>query len=88
MNVVKIAEQEIADKIDTQYVSAQFSHLDNVGVCFLCTQDETDQEEDEWFDEKGRHQFIIRLPFDLVKRSPDIREYMVAIVRERLGEAA
>jgi len=88
MNVVKIAEQEIADKIDTQYVSAQFPHLENVGVCFLCTQDETDQEEDEWYDEKGRHQFIIRLPYDLVKGSPDIRAYMVAVVKERLGEAA
>jgi hypothetical protein len=88
MNVVKIVEQEIADKVDTQYVSAQFPHLENVGVCFLCTQDETDQEEDEWYDEKGRHQFVIRLPYDLVKNSPDIRAFMVAIVKERLGEAA
>ncbi|MBL7783930.1 MAG: hypothetical protein JNM22_22025, partial [Saprospiraceae bacterium] len=45
MIVVKIAEKEVADKIDTQYVSAQFSHVENVGVTFLCTLD--DQEEDE-----------------------------------------
>ena len=88
MQVTKIAEKAIADKIDTQYVSAQFQHLENVGVCFLCTQDETDQEEDEWVDEKGRHNFVIRLPFDLVQRSNDIRAYMVAIVKQRLGEAA
>lgn len=88
MEVVKIAEEAIADKIDTQYVSAQFPHVENVGICFLCTQDENDQEEDEWVDDKGRHNFIIRLPYDLVQRSNDIRAFMVAIVKERLGEVA
>lgn len=88
MIVVKIVEQEVADKIDTQYVSAQFSHVQNVGIVFLCTQDENDQEEDEWVDDKGRHNFIIRLPYDFVKRSPDVRDFMVAIVKERVGEAA
>lgn len=88
MDVTKIVEQEVADKIDTQYISAQFSHVQNVGIVFLCTQDENDQEEDEWVDDKGRHNFIIRLPYDLVKSSPDVRDFMVAIVKERLGEAA
>jgi len=83
-----IVEQEIADKIDTQYVSAQFPHVKNVGIVFLCTQDENDQEEDEWIDNKGRHNFIIRLPYDLVKRSTDVRAFMVAIVKERLEKAA
>ncbi|MCB9305513.1 MAG: hypothetical protein H6565_02860 [Lewinellaceae bacterium] len=88
MDITKIVEQAVADKIDTQYVSAQFSHVQNVGIVFLCTQDETDQEEDEWVDDKGRHNFIIRLPYDLVKSSPDVRDFMVAIVKERLGETA
>ena len=88
MDVTKIVEQEVADKIDTQYVSAQFSHVQNVGIVFLCTQDENDQEEDEWIDDKGRHNFIIRLPYDLVQRSADVRAFMVAIVKERLGEVA
>lgn len=88
MTVVKIVEQEVDDKVDTQYVAAQFPHLPNVGITFVCTEDETDQEEDEWVDEKGRRQFIIRLPYDLVKQSADVRAFMVAIVKERLGEAA
>ncbi|MCB0543404.1 MAG: hypothetical protein KDC70_07790 [Saprospiraceae bacterium] len=88
MDITKIVEQAVADKIDTQYVSAQFPHVQNVGIVFLCTQDETDQEEDEWVDDKGRHNFIIRLPYDLVKSSPDVRDFMVAIVKERLGETA
>jgi hypothetical protein len=86
VEVVKIAAQEIADKVDTQYVAAQFPHVENVGIIFLCTLD--DQEEDEWVDEKGRHNFIIRLPYDFVQRSNDVRDFMVAIVKERLGEAA
>ena len=88
MEVTTIVEQDIADKIDTQYVAAQFSDVQNVGIVFLCTQDENDQEEDEWIDDKGRHNFIIRLPYDLVKNSADVRDFMVAIVKERLGEAA
>ena len=53
MIVVKIAEEAIADKNNTQYVSAQFPHVENVGICFLCTQDENYQEEDEWVDDKA-----------------------------------
>ncbi|MFZ4475883.1 MAG: hypothetical protein ACOYPR_11860 [Saprospiraceae bacterium] len=87
MKVVKIVEQAIADKVDTQYVAAQFPHLENVGIVFLCTQDETDQEEDEWIDEKGRHNFIIRLPYDLVRHAADIRAFMVEIVKTRVGVA-
>jgi hypothetical protein len=64
------------------------SNYVNAGITFLCTEDETDQEEDEWIDEKGRRQFIIRLPFDMVKRSADVRDFMVAIVKERLAKAA
>ncbi len=88
MEVTTIVEQDIADKIDTQYVAAQFSDVQNVGIVFLCTQDENDQEEDEWIDGNGRHNFIIRLPYDLVKRSADVRDFMVAIVKERLSKAA
>ncbi len=86
MEVIKIVEQEVADKIDTQYVSAQFPDVEDVCITFLCTLD--DQEEDEWIDDDGTHYFTIRLPYDLVKRSDDVRDFMVAIVKERLGEAA
>ena len=86
MTVVKIAEQEVADKIDTQYVAAQFPHLENVGVTLLCTLD--DQEEDEWVDDKGKRQYIIRLPYEVIKKSPDVRAFMVAKVKERMGEVA
>lgn len=85
MEVVKIVEREVADKIDTQYVSAQFQHVDDVCITFLCTLD--DQEEDEWINE-GTHYITIRLPYDMVKRSADVRDFMVAIVKERLGIAA
>jgi hypothetical protein len=86
MDVVKTADKEVADKIDTQYVSAQFPHVENTCINFLCTLD--DREEDEWIDDKGKHYFVIRLPYDMVKQSTDIRAFMVAIVKERLGEVA
>lgn len=86
MTVVKIAFEEVADKIDTQYVSAQFPHLEHVGITFLCTPD--DEEEDEWVDENGKQQYIIRLPYEMVRQSSDIRAFMVAKVKERLGEMA
>jgi hypothetical protein len=87
VEVAKIAEQTIADKIDTQYITAQFPHVENVGIVFLCTQDDKDQEEDEWIDEKGRHNFIIRLPYELVRHAADIRAFMVEIVKTRVGVA-
>ncbi len=86
MTVAKIVDQDVSDTIDTQYVSAQFPHREDVGVTFLCLDDD-DQEEDEWFDSQGKRQFIICLPYDLVKNAPDIRDLMVAIVKKRLGES-
>lgn len=83
MTVVKIAEEEVFDKIDTQYVAAQFPGTDHVGITFLCTLDE--EEEDEWVDDKGRLQVVVRLPYELVRRSVDIRALLVAKVKERLA---
>ncbi|MBL7784021.1 MAG: hypothetical protein JNM22_22485 [Saprospiraceae bacterium] len=88
MEVTTIVEKDVADKIDIQYVSAQFSHVPNVGIVFLCTKDENDQEEDEWIDDQGNHNFIIRVPYDLVQRSNDVRAILVAIVQERLNKVA
>lgn len=87
MTVAKIVDQDVSDKIDTQYVSAQFPHRPDVGITFLCLDDD-EQEEDEWLDSQGKHQFIICLPYDLVKNSPDIRDLMVTMVKNKLGEVA
>lgn len=85
MRVIKIVEEDIAEKIDTAYISDQFRHIEKVGVTFICTKDE--HEEDDWTDEDGRH-IVIRLPYKEVKHLTDIRPLMLARVRERLGEVA
>ena len=82
MRVVKIVQEDVADKIDTLYILDQFRHIDKVGITFICTKDE--QEEDDWTDEDGRH-IVIRLPYKKVKRMSDIRPLMLAKVKERLG---
>ena len=62
---VKIAKQEVADKIDTQDVTTKFPNLENIWITFLCIPD--DQEEEEKADEKGRRQFNICLPYEGVQ---------------------
>ena len=83
--VTKIVEQDVADKVDTTYIAAQLSHLENVGITYVCTDD--DQGDDEWMDEGIRY-IVIKLPYEEVQRSLDIRAMMLAKVRERLGEVA
>ena len=83
--VTKIVEQDVADKVDTTYIATQLSHLENLGITYICTQD--DQGDDEWVEEGIRY-IVIKLPYEEVRRSSDIRPMMLAKVRERLGEVA
>lgn len=85
MKVLKVVEEDVADKIDTFYIRELFCHIDKVAITFICTKDE--QQEDDWVDEKGRH-IVIRLPYKEVKQLADIRPLMLATVKERLGLVA
>lgn len=86
MRVVKIVEADVSDKIDTLYILEQFRHIDKVGIAFICTKDE--QEEDDWIDEDGIRHIVILLPYKEVKRLTDIRPLMLAKAKERLGLVA
>lgn len=85
MRVVKVVEEDVSDKIDTSYILEQFRHIDKVGITFICTKD--DYEEDDWIDEDGRH-IVILLPYKQVKRLADVRPLMLARAKERLGLVA
>jgi hypothetical protein len=85
MRVVKIVEEDIADKIDTLYILNLFRHIENVGITFVCTKD--GQSEDDWVDEDGRH-IVIQLPYSEVKQMSDIKPLMLTCVKERLGLVA
>ena len=86
MKVVKVVDEDIADKIDTQYIAKQFSDLQNVGIVFICTRDKG--EEDDWIDEEGMRNIVIHLPYKEVKQLADARPLMLARARERLGLVA
>ena len=85
MKVIKVVEEDVSGKIDTLYILEQFRHIENVGITFICTKNE--QEEDDWVDEDGRH-IVILLPYKKVKRLTDVRPLMLAKAKERLGLAA
>ncbi len=85
MRVIKVVEEDIADKIDTTYILEQFRHIERVGIIYICTEDE--QDEDDWIDEDGRH-IVILLPYKMVKQMADVRPLMLQKAMERLGLAA
>lgn len=86
MIVVKVVENDVLDKIDTQYIREQFPDLSNIGIIYVCTSEGA--EEDDWTDEKGLRHIIIQLPYEEVQKLPDARPLMLAKARERLGLVA
>lgn len=83
MKVLKVAEQSVADKLDTQYIADYFADMPNIAVVFVCTAD--DGEEDDWTDEAGLRHLVIHLPLQTVSVLDDARPLMLATLQERLG---
>ncbi len=86
MIVLKVVDEDIADKIDIQYIQNQFANLQNIGILYVCTLE--GGEEDDWIDEDGMRNIIIHLPYKEVKKGEDIRPLMLAKAKARLGFAA
>lgn len=86
MKITKIVQEDIADKIDTHYIMERLGHIENVGITYICTRDSRD--EDDWVDEDGTRQIVIKLSYDEVKHSKDIRPIMLKMAQERLSMAA
>ena len=86
VTVTKIVEQDVADKVDTSFIASKLNHLKkDWGITYVCTND--DRGDDDWVEEGVRY-IVIKLPYEEVKRSSDIRVMMLAKLRERLGEVA
>lgn len=85
MKVLKVAQEDVASKIDTVYIWELFRHIDNVAITFICTRD--GREVEDWIDEKGRH-IVISLPYKIVKKLADIKPLMLEKTKERLGLVA
>ncbi len=87
MVVVKIVDQNTIDKVDTQYISDQFTHVENIGMIFTCVEDGED--EDDWTDEDDGMRYIsINLPYEEVLKLEDVRPMMLAKAKEKLGLVA
>lgn len=86
MVVVKVVDEDIADKVDTQYIADQLASFQNVGIVFICTRE--GGKEDDWIDETGIRHIVIHLPYKTVKRTKDVRPLMLARAKKRLGLAA
>lgn len=85
MVVVKIVEEQLADKIDTEYIEDQFSHLENIGIVFVCARE---GEADADYVEDGIRYIVINLPYEDIRQLEDARRMMLAKVKERLGLVA
>ena len=82
--VTSITDEAVLSKIDTQFVMSKFSHVDlNIVIVFICT-NENWRKEDTW-KHKGETYYAIRLPYQLVKETEDVRPLMLRLVAEKLG---
>lgn len=86
MRVVKIVEKDVANKVDTQFISSQFPQIENIGINFICTAD--GQADDDWVDETGKRHIVINLPYELVKQTTDVRPLMLAKAKGKMGLVA
>lgn len=82
--VTSITDEEVLSKIDTQYVMSKFSGVDmNAVIVFICTNDNW-RKEDAW-KHKGKQYYAIRLPYQQVKETDDVRPLMLELAAKRLG---
>ena len=82
MIVVKVVEQDIADKIDTDFISDHFKGLENIGIVFICTKE---GEEERDYIEDGMRYITINLPYEIVQQLKDVRPMMLDRIKPLLN---
>lgn len=86
IEVVRIIDKDVLNKIDAQYVKSKLSHVDlDAVLVFICT-NENWRKEDTW-KHKGETYYAIRLPYQQLKEMEDIRPLMLELAAKRLGIA-
>jgi len=84
VEVVRIIDKDVLNKIDAQYVKSKLSHVDlDAVIVFICTNEDW-RKEDTW-KHKGETYYAIRLPCQQVKESDDVRPFMLELAAKRLG---
>jgi hypothetical protein len=82
--ITSITDEDVFPKIDTHYVMSKLSDvaMDAV-IVFICT-NENWRKEDTW-KHKGETYYAIRLPYQQVKETDDVRPMMLELAAKRLG---
>jgi hypothetical protein len=85
--VTKMVMEDVDKKVDTDYIASLLPKDGNLGIIYVCTDDDRYQGGDDWVDpEDGIRYIVIKLPYKTVKRSADIRPMMLEKLRKRLGK--
>lgn len=82
MQVAKMVDEGISEKVDIDYIENHFKSVPNVGIIYVCTIES--REEDDWTEDGFRY-IIIDLSYKEVKKMKDARPLMLAKAQERLG---
>ena len=82
MEVTKMVDEDISEKVDIDYIEDHFKALSNVRILYICTLESG--EEDDWTEDGFRY-IVIDLPYKEVKRLKDARPLMLTKAKERLG---
>ena len=87
MRITSIVHEVVAKQMDTTAIKKMFEDVyPNVGVVFVCT-NENWRKEDYWIDRKdGTIYYKIRIPFEEVLAIEDATPLMLKILNDRLGE--
>lgn len=82
MEVTKMVDEDISEKVDIDYIENHFKSVPDVRILYICTVESG--EEDDWM-EDGYRYIIIHLPYQEVKKMKDVRPLMLAKAEEKLG---
>ena len=85
MEVTKMVDEDISEKVDIDYIEDHFKALPNIRILYICTLESG--EEDDWFEDGFRY-IVIDLPYKQVRKMKDARPLMLSKAQERLGLAA
>ena len=87
MRITTMVYEAVAKQTDTSKMKELFKNIHpNVGVVFVCT-NENWRKEDYWIDRKdGTIYYKIRIPFEEVLAMEDATPLMLKILNDRLGE--
>ena len=86
MVITQIVEQDIAHKLDVEYVKQLLGDVEgNVGIAFACTKG--DWRRNYSWKKDGWRYYRIVLPYEkvAVMNAAEVREWMLQLAKERLG---